>query len=162
MFLFSSLPGEMIQFDFCIFFRWVGSTTNQLRFIPPDFWNRCWLSSFFSNDFPGFNINFFTALLCCAVKNKFDRQVRELLFRKQRFSHFDLLFVSPNAACIWNVYTYLPTFHPYKLSNQIPNMEHLGRRVIRRDPSSIRPSDLELPRKFQFQSCQRSNVPIVF
>ena len=27
--LFSSLPGEMIQFDYIILFRWVGSTTNQ-------------------------------------------------------------------------------------------------------------------------------------
>ena len=26
--LFSQVPGEMIQFDFCIFFKWVGSTTN--------------------------------------------------------------------------------------------------------------------------------------
>ena len=30
-FIFTPIPGEMIQFDYIIFFRWVGSTTNQKR-----------------------------------------------------------------------------------------------------------------------------------
>ena len=101
----------MIQFDLRIFFRWVGEKPpTSYADHPPRIFEIDVSMVIFVQQFPRFQ-RIFSQHCAVQLNDKLDRQFRESLFRKQRFSHVDLLFVSPNAACIWNVYIYLPTFY---------------------------------------------------